>query len=416
MDYNPDLIGMSASRRLLFLSHRLPFPAHSGADIRTFNVWKELAKEWKIDAIVVHNRAEDVPGLSLAERVDALSDFGSVRLVSLANQQSLLRTAMAHTWALARGVPYIDETFRDRSLTSQIAACLSHTRYDAVHVDSIALMCTLPLLGRSPVVLTHHNIESDLLSRRAQFSSNGVARAYLQLQARRLRSAEAFWAPRVALNICVSDEDAVRLKQIAPDATVETVPNAVDAGVLGQTGFHERQAHGVFVGGLNWFPNADALEYYASEIEPLFNDWPDGFQTDWIGKANDTQKSAFDAHRSINVVGYAPDLSPYMSQARVFIAPLRVGGGTRLKILDAWAAGVPVVATSLACEGLRAQHDVDLLIGDSPMSFVEGVRRLITDGELWRRVAARAKERVHQEFSWAAVGGQLRAHYNDLAP
>lgn len=400
--------------KLLFLSHRLPFPPHSGADIRTYNVWRELARDWDIDAIVVHNRAEDIEALSVRERVSALSELGRVTLVPLESQQHSGRTLVAHGRAMLRGVPYLDETFRGKALSAAIDEKLGAVRYSAVHVDSIALLHALPRLVAIPLVLTHHNIESDLLARRAEHFSNSVLRWYLQLQSERLRAAEAAWAARVALNVCVSDDDTARLRKIAPAAKVVTIANAVDnSGDIPLT-LAGRKATGIFVGGLNWFPNSDALEFYASEVEPLLHTETHAFETKWIGKASDAQVSAFRGHRSITVAGYVADLTSHMNSARVFIAPLRVGGGTRLKILDAWAAGIPVVATTLACEGLGAMDGVDLLIGDTPSEFARQVQVLLTNDDLWLSVASHARERLRAGFTWDSLGEQLRGHYRAL--
>lgn len=401
--------------KLLFLSHRLPYPPHSGADIRTYNVWRELAKDWDIDAIVVHNRAEDIVELSMSERQTVLSEIGDVDIVPMEAQESLGRTLAAHAKALLRGAPYVEETFRGRRFSERLAHRLGRDRYDIAHVDSIALLHTLPILSGLPVVLTHHNIESDLLDRRAGFAPKAAVRAYLRLQARRLRAAEAYWAPRVALNLCVSDEDTLRLREIAPGANVATIPNGVVGGDPSPASIEGRRRSGLFVGGLNWFPNEDALAFFAQDIEPLFQEKGVEFPTAWVGKANETQIAAYSGHRSIQAVGYAPDLSAYMNQARVFIAPLRVGGGTRLKILDAWAAGIPVVATTLACEGLGATDGAELLIGDTPEEFVERVQRLLTDDALWYDISTRARDRLRAGFTWSSIGAQLRARYAEVS-
>jgi glycosyltransferase involved in cell wall biosynthesis len=397
--------------KLLFLANRLPYPTHSGADIRTYNVWRELALRWDVDAIVMHNRAEDVDGLTLEDRRQALSELGRVDIVPLEAQLTRARTLAAHGKALLLGVPYLDYVFRGKVFADTLAQRLATSRYDVVHVDGISLMHNFAQRTPANIILTHHNIESDLLDRRAAFTPNALVSHYMRLQARRLRASEVYWAERVALNICVSAEDATRLREMAPRAQIVTIPNAVSDTGERPLVLERRQQRGLFVGGLNWFPNTDALAYYAQDIEPLFHTQGGGFPTTWVGKASPVQIAEYAGHRSIQVHGYAPELEPFMRSARVFIAPLRVGGGTRLKILDAWAAGVPVVATTLACEGLGAVSGHDLLIGDTPGEFVHGVRQLLTNDEQWHAVASQARSRLQAGFTWKALGAQLRAHY-----
>lgn len=401
--------------KLLFLANRLPYPTHSGADIRTFNVWRELAQDWEVDAVVLHNRGEDVAGYAMPDRIAALSRIGTVQVVPMEAQRSSTSVAMAHGKALVRGVPYVDYVFGGPTLARAISDRLGKVQYDVVHVDGISLMHNFRGRPADRVILTHHNIESDLLDRRAAFVRNRFLRAYMRLQARRLRAAEAYWASRVALNVCVSKEDETRLREFAPTARTVVIPNAIDEAGIRPVELTSQRQGGLFIGGLNWFPNADALEYYAAEIEPLCFGQGDGFPTTWVGKASHGQIAAFAQHRSIRVTGHAPELGPFTDVARVFIAPLRVGGGTRLKILDAWAAGVPVVATSLACEGLEAKTGAELLIADTPAEFVHCIRQLTEDSTLWYSVANRARARLCAEFTWSALGDRLRTHYAEVA-
>jgi glycosyltransferase involved in cell wall biosynthesis len=401
--------------KLLFLANRFPYPTHSGADIRTYNVWRELARDWNVEAIVLHNSAEDVPGLSMEQRVAALSELGTVRVVPLEAQRARTRMLAAHARAFLHAEPYVNQVFGGPVFADALEQHLARTRYDVIHVDGISLMHNFRGRPSSRVVLTHHNIESDLLDRRAAFVGNPVLSAYMRLQARRLRATEAYWAARVAMNICVSREDAVRLREIAPTAKLVEIPNAVDDSGAGPVALGERRQGGLFVGGLNWFPNADALAYYAQDIEPLFGAGAAAFPTTWVGKAGGAQVAEYAGHRSIRVVGHAPSLRPHTDAARVFIAPLRVGGGTRLKILDAWAAGLPVVATALACEGLGVTSGKELLIANTPDEFVNRVRQLVTDDRLWLAVASHARARLQADFSWAALGPRLRAHYAEVA-
>jgi glycosyltransferase involved in cell wall biosynthesis len=278
-----------------------------------------------------------------------------------------------------------------------------------VHVDSLDLMEYLPDLPSGvPVVLAHHNVESRLLTRRADAYS-GARRWYVRHQAKLVEEAERYWCGRVSLNILVSSIDRAQLLEIAPQAPTLVVPNGVDTKAFSPC---SRSPDGgiLFIGGHSWFPNADGMSFFAREILPLVRRTLPGVSVRWIGRAPVDVVRDF-AAIGIQMLGYVDDIRPEMQKARCTIVPLRVGGGTRLKILDAWALGKAVVSTTLGCEGLDVIHGDNILIADEPADFARAVVRVFEDDALRRTLESGGRETATTTYDWDVLGMELSRSY-----
>jgi glycosyltransferase involved in cell wall biosynthesis len=262
-------------------------------------------------------------------------------------------------------------------------------------------------------VVTHHNVESQLLERRSVGEAAGWRRHYFRLQAERLRRAEAEWMPRVALNVVVSSEDERVFRAIAPGASYAVVPNGVDVDYFRpQPGPTEGC---VFVGGTTWHPNRDALHWFAAEILPRLRARGEQGPVTWVGRVTDEERHAFDGVDGLHLTGYVDDIRPYLARATCFIAPLRFGGGTRLKLLDAWAMGKAIVSTNPGAEGLGGIDGQDLLLADEPEAFTDAVVKVLRDRGLAERLGAGGRAAVEARFSWAVIGRRMSDLYRGVA-
>ncbi|MGH7658008.1 MAG: glycosyltransferase family 4 protein, partial [Gemmatimonadales bacterium] len=213
------------------------------------------------------------------------------------------------------------------------------------------------------------------------------------------------------LNIAVSPEDKALFERLSPGVRCEVIPNGVDTDEFRPAEVPE--AGCVFVGGTSWFPNKDALSWYSKEILPLLDELPEQPLTNWVGRASDEEIRAHSGS-SLALTGYVPDIRPYVHQAAVFVAPLRVGGGTRLKILDAWAMGKAVVSTRVGCEGLAVNDGENILIADDSAAFAAAVSRLLRHEDLRRRIGLAARRLVEERYSWKFLGGKIYNLYNSV--
>ena len=289
---------------------------------------------------------------------------------------------------------------------------LAEQSFDLVHFDSLDLQRFLPLVRHLPVVCTNHNVESVLLARRGE-SERGWRGWYMRHQARLAERAEARLLPEFDLTVTVSDLDTAVLSKLAPGARVVTIPNGVDTDYYVPANAGPRTGC-VFVGGTTWFPNRDGLEWFAGDILPRMRQLGLDAPVTWVGRVTDAERAEYAGAPGLNFTGYVDDIRPHVRSAACFIAPLRVGGGTRLKILDAWALGMPVVATSIACEGLEAVHEGNILIADDVEAFVREVVRVLAEPILAARLGTAGRAVAERRYSWTVLGTAMRGLYRDV--
>jgi glycosyltransferase involved in cell wall biosynthesis len=307
-------------------------------------------------------------------------------------------------------VPYTYYVHDSVPFERRLRKLIADRQFSLVHMDSMDLVRFLPLLSGLPVACTHHNVESLLMRRRAENEESCLVRRYLAYQAALLEEAERDWLPRIALNIAASDADRNALQAIAPAARIVTVPNGVDTDFFTPGDVAQPQGC-VFVGGTTWYPNRDALEWYVSDVAPAAQAIGVTAPVTWVGRAADEELERFADDPALRLTGYVDDVRPYVQGAKCFIVPLRVGGGTRLKILDAWAMGAAVVSTSIGCEGLAAVDGYNILIANSAEDFAANVARVLLDDSLRRTLGANARRTAVERYSWEVLAKAMRELY-----
>lgn len=406
---------MTRRPRLLFLCQTLPYPPDGGVWIRTYHVLRLLAREFDVTMLcfermgTASGRDDDSVEQSLAH----LRSLARVECFPIPQARSRVRYLRDHLMSVATRRPYTTYLYDSAAFERRLREVVREG-FDVAHVDSLVdLARFLPLLGTIPAVCVHHNVESVLLARRATIVGGWRSR-YLALQASLMAREERRWGPRVALNVMVSDEDARILGEVAPGCRTATVPNGVDLEEFTPGPGADRGC--VFVGGTSWFPNLDALDHWCDDILPRLRALrPDVDAGTWVGQASEAERAHYRARAGVTLTGYVDDVRPYMRDAAVFVVPLRAGGGTRLKILNAWAMGKAMVSTSVGCEGLDARDGENLLIADTPEAFAAAVDRLLGDPALRARLGAAGRRTAEQVYGWDVIGARMAAQYRAVA-
>ena len=372
-----------------------------------------LARRFDVTALCFYRRKGGaVSEHDLAQRLEALRAIAAVEAYPVPQEHSTLRLLWDHVRSVCQQRAHTTFVFDSSEVRARLAQLLCARRFDLIHLDSIALSRYLPLTGDAPVVCVHHNVESLLLARRAAVERNPWRRRYLNLQAHLMRREERRWSGRCAMNVVVSESDAAELKRVAPGAACAVVPNGVDIdGFRPSAG---RDDGVVFVGELTWFPNLDALQYFHDEILPRVQALRGETPIRWVGRVSDDARRRYGDRSAIQLLGYVLDVRPYIRDAACYVVPLRVGGGTRLKILDAWAMGKAVVSTSVGCEGLAARDGENILIRDDPDGFARAVSDVLRDEPLRRRLGGEARRTVERHYSWERIGEPMLGLYDAL--
>jgi glycosyltransferase involved in cell wall biosynthesis len=390
----------------------LPYPTDGGVWIRTYNILRELARVSDVTMLCFERLGTAKQSIDVEESLRRLRLLADVELFPLPQNHSRMVYLRNHAMSLALRRVYTRYVYESRPYRARIRSLVSERDFDLAHVDSLDLSSYLGDLGEIPIACTHHNVESSLLMRRSRVEGGRLGSRYFRIQAHLMEKEERLWCSRVAVNVMCSDQDAQVLRDVAPGSCVSVIPNGVDVDEFRPA--NTDGAGSVFVGATSWFPNLDALGHFAEDILPLVRRELPGHRVAWVGSADNAQRAHFEA-LGVHLTGYVDDVRPYMARAASFIVPLRVGGGTRLKILNAWSMGCAVVSTSIGCEGLEAIDGKNILIRDDPASFAKAVVEVELDPQLRARLGAEARRTAESVYSWAVIGRSLASLYRDVS-
>jgi glycosyltransferase involved in cell wall biosynthesis len=386
--------------RILFISWWWPYPADNGAKIRIYNLLRHLSQEHQVTL------------LSFAEEHEATTA-----------QIDHLRSVCAHVESFAKP-HYNPGTMRatlgylspwPRSLidvyspimAKRVETLARQGVVDVVIASQLQTMRYLELLSDIPTIL--EEIEVTIFHDRVQAAAGTSSKLRAQLTLTKLENALRTLLKRGVAFTVVSDAERDYLRQIAPaDALIEVVPNGVDTAVNQPDPSANPQPNSlIYTGAVTYSANYDAVDYFVREVLPLIRQRIPQAHLTVTGGTGDVDVSELAAQPGVTFSGYLPSVAAAVQNSWALVAPLRVGGGTRLKILEAMALGTPVVSTAKGAEGLDVVNGRDLLLADSPHEMAEAVCGLLADAELRARLAAAGRACVEKQYDWGVITARL---------
>jgi glycosyltransferase involved in cell wall biosynthesis len=401
--------------RLLWVSHLLPFPPLGGVRQRSFNLLRAVAGRYDVQLLALIQRAQHPGKRAVEEALEGLRSIGvSVEVFAIPSESSRFRWWKLVATSFASSLPYSVNWLRSHPMRRRLEEITSERgAFDLVHIDTIGLAEYVQAFPDVPIVLNHHNVESHMMFRRASRESNPAKRIYFAREAHKLLRYERAACRLARMNLVVSDLDGGRLTSAVGPVPITMIPNGVDPDY-----FRPTRAPGeacgafVFVGGMDWYPNREAVQFLAREIWPLLTEDDHDRRLTILGRQPPPELVRL-AERDprVSVPGFVDDVRPAIEEALAYLCPIRDGGGTRLKVLDALALAKPLVATELAVEGLDLVEGIHYLRAESPRDYLQQVRRLESDPELRRRLATEARRFVEERYSWEVIGEQLAGVY-----
>jgi polysaccharide biosynthesis protein PslH len=383
----------------LVLAPETPYPMRGGGAIRTASLLHYLAQRNDVDLIVFRQPGAPHPSVAMPK--------GLVQRLSVIdlppNRRSIAARALRNSARLARRVPPLVDRFT--GFEQEIARAIEGRRYEigliehswcAAHRDVIAPAC-------ASTVLDLHNIESVLHARCAASEGRATAFAHRVFE-QASRKFERLWLPRFSQVLTASKSDAAAAREIAPAATVRVYPNAIPGHPL----FAETRRHAiVFSGNMEYHPNRSAIRFFHRDIWPELRERHPGLIWRLVGKNEQAARALAHNDERIEITGEVEDAVAELARAEVAVVPLLAGSGTRLKILEAWCAGTPIVSTSIGAEGLPARDQEHLIIADDACSFARAVTGLLACKDLRERVAVSGRLLLEKEFIWEKAWGKL---------
>lgn len=400
--------------KILFVCPYLPSPPRFGGQRRIDGLVRGLAREHEVSMLSfnssdVHAQDSVAATAAYCTSVRTLPDLDP-RSVSEKRKLQLRSLASVHSYEYLQVHARADfQKLIDEQLRSE--------QYDVVQVE-FANMASYSYAKRhegTRLVLDEHNIEFDL-QRRTAGSSNGLSRrVYNSLNWRKLgREEKQAWRTFDGV-VLTSDRDRELLSRESPTTRAAVVPNGVDVEQFVPSTQAVDPERLLFFGANNYFPNHDGLLYFIDEILPKVLLRRPNVKLSIVGPG--VQPDVLSRQgRHVEVVGFVDDLMPHLERAALVVVPLRIGGGTRLKIVEAMAKQKAIVSTRIGAEGIDLTHGRDVLLADTPDEFAAEVCRALGDPELVASLGVHARELAEQRYAWTAVIRQLTAFYEQLRP
>jgi sugar transferase (PEP-CTERM/EpsH1 system associated) len=392
--------------RILWLKSDLLLPLDKGGKLRTWHLMRHLAKHHDITYVAFQEPATpaaDVEGMhDVARRVETITRADPAK--------GTLRFYADAAWHLVDPLPYAVAKYRSREFKQRVNTLLAGQAFDLIVCDFLFPAVNLPKRLPCPAVIFTHNVESEIWRRHAETKTGMLSRLLYHAQYRRMLRYEGGALERFDGVLAVSDQDGETFSRLYPGAItrpVHVVPTGVDTDYFtpSPSGRHSREM--VFTGSMDWLPNEDAMVFFCREVLPIIRAEEPGVRLTIVGRApTPTVRSLADG-ASIEVTGGVADVRPYMKDAAVYIVPLRIGGGTRLKIFEAMAMGKAVVSTAVGAEGLPVTNGEQIMLADDPRTFAGAVVRLMRDLDRRRQIESAARALVVEHHDWSAVAGAL---------
>ncbi len=389
--------------KILILDEEFPWPLNTGKRIRSLNLLRRLAP--------THHLTYLAYGTRDSNGYQALSDLGlhplAVKRAPLPKTGSKLYFRLLGN--LFSSQPYSVASHFTSAFQRAVQGELATSSYDLVLCEWTPYAQFVRDLSGVPRLVVAHNVEHQIWQRYVENETQLLVRWYLGLQARRMRTFEEDVFSSVEGATAVSATDAATIKSMAPHLDVEVVDNGVDLEFFDDDSEPADTAAPilVFTGSMDWRPNQDCVEYFVNDILPLVQaEWPD-VQTVFVGRNPPPKIADLGRLDGVTITGTVNDVRPHIRDAAVYIVPLRIGGGSRLKILEALAMRKPVVSTGIGAEGLDVTDGRELLLADTPQQFARQINLLLSDRRQARKLGEAGRKLVEQRYGWDALATKL---------
>lgn len=394
--------------RILFLSQVLPYPLDGGPKLRAYYVLRHLAARHDVTLVAFASRPEELA------HVEHLASFCD-EVYPVVRRGSRLRDGFALLQSMLDGQPMMIRRHHEQGMAQLVDELLESGRYDVVHVDQLKMGQYVAHVRTLPKLIDKHNAYADVVQGVAETERNLPRRWVARTEWPRLARYEGWLCCQFDHVLAVTEEDGHRLQEWAGrplNLTVMPIAGNPDerAPVDRRPGARDILS----VGAMFYPPNVDGTLWFTDEVYPRIRERLPDARLGLIGSRPAPAIRRLARDPSIEVMGYVEDLLPHLERSAVWIAPLRFGSGMRVKILDAMTWGIPVVSTSLGCQGIAAIPGEEILVADDPSTFADHVVRVIEDRALADRLAAGGRRLIERVYDWQVTYRVLDEVYERL--
>jgi sugar transferase (PEP-CTERM/EpsH1 system associated) len=391
---------------VLQFAPRVPWPLDTGAKLRNYHLARVLSQKFRMTLLAFAREETSSPELkNVYERIE---------IVKRDDGYSFRRVLQGATGSTP--LPLLSYTTEE--MKQALGALLNEQEFDLVQVESIHLMNYLPTIRAAHthplVVCDWHNVESELMRQYSERDKSFARRTYARRTARLMNEAEKRALDQFDAHIVVSEEDGERLRQMNSSAQISIIENGVDVTYYAKAQSSAARNRIVFVASMDYHANIDAAINFARNVWPIVHRKKPELVFTIVGRDPAAAVRQLSSITGIEVTGSVKDVRPYYLEAIVAVVPLRVGGGSRLKILEAMAAGVPVVSTQLGAEGLKVRDGENILLADNDRELAEKIVNVIDNEHLRAEIIGAARALTADRYDWSKLGASLASVYSNL--
>ncbi|AFV02099.1 glycosyl transferase, group 1 [Dehalobacter sp. DCA] len=379
---------------ILFLTHVYPYPPDSGGLIFTYNAIKhEYDQGHNVTIITLHKTEIKTP----------LDQIADVKIVCKNTRNRIFRMFLN----MFSRMPYNSSKYKSKLVKTVIKEVLETKNIDVVYIDHLHMAVygkyIRELMPSIPLILREQNVETTIMQRFYQNQTNPVVKLYAYIQFLKLNAYESKVVEDFDKCFMLTDNDSERIKKMNHRVKNVTIPAGVDIEKYVPKQTLEEEGSILFLGTLNWLPNADGLKWFIDHILDRVKEEIPDIKFYIVGKDPIEQVKRLHNGKNIIVTGYVDDERDYIAKCSVFIVPLRIGGGMRIKILNAMSMAKCIVSTSIGAEGIDIQNRKDIFISDDPGSFATDIIFLMKNKETRETISRNAREKVLTQYSWDAI-------------
>ncbi len=401
--------------KILIISMVLPFPLKAGGRIRVYNLIKRLSKRHTIHLLCLADSREDI---GYAEELRRFCDRVDV-VVLRPGRFWLFFRVIRNIFLFLKGMPLVVINKRSDRMMKMVKELIAKGDFDCLQFEWLQMAQYVPddseALIRDKGVLVEHDVAYLPLERRA-WIYKGLRGWFWSMEYRRMLRFERDITERFREVVAMSEEDRTRLFSLNQNLRIKVVPNGVDCGHYSIRKADKEPQTILFTGWMRHDPNVDGIVFFLKEIFPLIRDRNPDVKLFVAGGGlpHHVEMLAGGYGDSVVLTGYVEDIRELLNRACVSIVPLRIGGGTRLKILESMAAGTAVVSTSVGCEGLDVMPGEHLYVADDPNDFADRVLFLLRDDAERKRIEENALSLVKERYDWDIIASKMEEVYAEI--
>ncbi len=398
--------------RILFLTPTLPYPLDNGSRILVFNTIKHLAKKHQIFLLSLIQEGQLKQASYLKDYCVGMETVLTAGLGLWGKDVSYCKKGLAKNFFSP--IPYNMIRWYSREMEKKLKEILSRNRFDMVQIENLHMAQYAKSVRGIPVILRQHNMESVLMERYYKFASNPLERAYAFLQWRKLLRYERIMCSNSDLVITLSKVDENGIKRLSSKINTGVLPCGVDLEYFKYSFRARKKDEILYIGNLSFPPVFESIFYFLKQTWPQIKKNYPSAKFLILGNCPPAKSKRIQKFPDVIFIGDVEDVRPYLATSALTVVPHRIASGVRLKILEAMAMRLPVVSTSIGCEGIEVADEEHILIADTPESFAKKVMALLESNNLRTKLTEQAYALVQERYTWENADRQLNQIYERL--